>query len=80
MLSSILCEQKMNQTVDTSEANSGRRRHPRGAQRSFFLNAYSSTMHKFLKNGRRDFGYKPIFLYPESISKVDPAQPDLAKP
>ena len=36
----------------------GRRRHPRGAEEKFLLHAYmeSSTTHKILKNGRRDFG------------------------
>ena len=35
-------------------------------------------MHKIFENGRRDFGYKLIFLflYPKSISKVNPARPN----
>ena len=51
-----------------------------GAHEKFLLHAYmeSSTTHKIRKNGRRDFGYKPIFLFlcPETISEVDPARPD----
>ena len=37
------------------------------------LEDYKCTMHKILKNDRRHFGEKPVFLFlcPESISKVD---------
>ena len=40
-------------------------RHPRGAQRSFFyMHTYElSTTRKILKNGCRDCGWMPIFLF-----------------
>ena len=67
-----------NRTYEWLRAKRGRRIRLRGAQRNSFYMHNRRQRIESIKNGRRDFGYKLIFIYLESISKVNPARPWLS--